>query len=181
MKRSPAAALWLSLLPGAGHVYLGQPVKGAVLILLLASLFQIMDHGADAFGIVIPFFWLYAMLDAYRTAVEHNHAVETGRAPAATATPGTAVPKWWGGILIALGVIFLAETNDWVDFDFIWDFWPLGLVAAGIYILMRKDSESPGPRPRSETAAPPPPPPDDEKDGSERVDELRLEGDAENA
>ena len=64
MKRSPAAALWLSLLPGAGHVYLGQASKGFLLIILVACAIQIVDRGADSFGIMIAFLWLYGMIDA---------------------------------------------------------------------------------------------------------------------
>lgn len=174
MKRSPSAALWLSLLPGVGHVYLGQPIKGATIILLVASSIQIVEHGADGFGIVIPFIWLFAMLDAYRTAVEINHAIDTGRAP--VTAPSMAVPKWWGGILIALGVVFLLENNGWVDFDFLWDFWPLALVAAGIYVLMRKPSEL-----RSEGAPQAPPPPPDAGPSGDDPGASRFEGDTENA
>lgn len=172
MKRSPAAALWLSLLPGAGHVYIGQPVKGAVIVLLFASLIQMMDHGADGFGIVIPFIFLYAMLDAYRTAVELNHAIDTGRAR--VTAPSKALPKWWGGLLIVLGLLFLVENNGWVDLDFLWDFWPLGLVAAGVYILTRKPVE-----PQDELAPPPPPP--ESGPSNDPAGASSFEGDAENA
>ncbi len=54
MKRSPAAALWLSLLPGAGHVYLGQASKGVLLFVLFACAIQLADHAAF-FGVMIAF------------------------------------------------------------------------------------------------------------------------------
>ena len=79
MKRSPAAAFWLSLLPGVGHVYVGQPTKGLVLIVSVASAIYLATEGAGAFiGIIIPFLWIFSMIDAHRSAVELNHLVDTG-------------------------------------------------------------------------------------------------------
>ncbi|MGH9320391.1 MAG: LiaI-LiaF-like domain-containing protein [Vicinamibacteria bacterium] len=136
MKRSPAAAVWLSLIPGAGHLYVGQVGKGFLLILLLASVIQIVNHGAEGFGIVIPFIWLYAMLDAHRSAVEINRIQASGGAVPRTADYG--LTPSWGYVLIALGVIFTLQNFDLIDFEWLWNLWPLGLIALGAYILRRR-------------------------------------------
>ena len=145
MKRSPAAAFWLSLIPGAGHVYVGQATKGIVLIVVAGSVIQMTSTGAGGFGIVIPFIWLYAMLDAHRAAVEVNRRLASGRElpPSTDAAPA----KWWGYILIVLGVLFLLESMDLIDFDWIWRLGPLGLIGLGIYVLRKKSEPAPVPGP----------------------------------
>ena len=158
MKRSPAAALWLSLLPGAGHVYIGQASKGFVLIVLVACAIQIVDHGADSFGVMIAFLWLYAMIDAYRSAQEHNLLVETGRPlpkPAAFA-----FTRWWGWALVGVGTVFLVDNFELLDIEWLWNFWPLGLVGLGVFILKQPavpesgiTSEAPPPIPATSDPA----------------------------
>jgi TM2 domain-containing membrane protein YozV len=149
MKRSPTTAVWLSLIPGAGHIYVGFVAKGILLILLLGSTIQMVSHGADGFGIVIPFIWLYAMIDAHRSAVEYNRNVSEGGAPPSYKKFNVA--SWWGYVLIVLGLLFAAENFDLIDFEWIWRLWPLVLIALGVYLLKR-------PAPAEGEIVPPPPP-----------------------
>ena len=149
MKRSPATALWLSMLPGAGHIYVGQARKGILLIILFACAIQLADHTAF-FGVMIPFIWLFGVIDAYRSAQEHNLLVETGRSlpkPAAFA-----FTRWWGWGLIGLGVVFFVDNFGWLNIEWIWNFWPLGLIGFGVYILRQPDV------PQSDITAESPPP-----------------------
>jgi LiaI-LiaF-like transmembrane region len=155
MKRSPAAAVWLSLIPGAGHIYVGQVTKGIVLIVVLGSVIQMVSNGADGFGIVIPFIWLYAMLDAHRGAVEANRRAAAGRD--VVSSTDLAPAKWWGYALIGLGVLFLLESMDLIDFEWIWRLWPLGLIGLGVYVLTRKNE--PEPAASASYSLPPSPPP----------------------
>ena len=46
MKRSPSAAVFLSLLPGLGHVYVGQAAKGFLLGLSFFLAIQLADEAA---------------------------------------------------------------------------------------------------------------------------------------
>ncbi len=150
MKRSPAAAFWLSLLPGLGHLYLGLMTKGFVFALLAVGLIDVVDRGADAFGIMVPIFWLFVMLDAHRSAQAINRGDETGEAILKSGS------KWWGGTLIALGVMFLLYNFDLFEFDWLWQFWPVALIVVGIKLL--KPSLF-GMEPVSVPTAPPPPDP----------------------
>ena len=150
MKRSPAAAFWLSLLPGLGHLYLGLMTKGFVFALLAVGLIDVVDRGADAFGIMVPIFWLFVMLDAHRSAQAINRGDETGEAILKSGS------KWWGGTLIALGVMFLLYNFDLFEFDWLWQFWPVALIVVGIKLL--KPSLF-GMESVSVPAAPPPPEP----------------------
>jgi TM2 domain-containing membrane protein YozV len=152
MKRSPAAAVWLSLIPGAGHIYAGETSKGIVLVLLVFSAIQVTAHGAGPFGIVIPFLWLYAMIDAHRAAARTNQILAAGGS--ISTEGGPALSTWWGYLLIAFGVIFGIENFfPRLDvFEKIWRLWPLALIALGVAILRRK------PVPFIESAPLPPPP-----------------------
>ncbi len=143
MKRSPAAAFWLSLLPGAGHVYVGQPTKGLVLIVSVASAIYLASEGAGAFiGIIIPFLWIFSMIDAHRSAVELNHLVDTGQ-PLPTQTEVFAFSKWWGWALIVVGVVFTVDNYGWFEIDWILDLWPVAIIAMGVYILKKPASAPP--------------------------------------
>jgi hypothetical protein len=135
MKRSPAAAAWLSLLPGLGHLYVGYTTKGLVFALLAVSVIQIASESDGPLGLFIPFVWLYAMIDAHRSAVEVNRLAASG---AKLPRSNFDLSKWWGYILIGLGGLLVLENFDIIDFDWLWRLWPLGLIAMGVYILKRK-------------------------------------------
>ena len=138
MKRSPAAAFWLSLLPGAGHVYIGQPTKGLVLIVSVASVIYLASEGAGAFvGIIIPFLWIFSMIDAHRSAVELNHLIDTGQPLALGRDQGFAISSWWGWVLIVIGVVFTVDNYGWFDIDWIFKLWPVVLIALGVYLLKK--------------------------------------------
>jgi hypothetical protein len=136
MKRSPSAAVFLSLLPGLGHIYVGQAAKGFLIGLSFILAIHMTDEGGGPFGILIPFLLLYAMVDAHRAAVEVNRIVASGATP--PKGPDFGLTKWWGYILIGLGVLFTLDNFDLIDFEWISRLWPLGLIALGVYILRRR-------------------------------------------
>jgi len=144
MKRSPATACCLSLLPGAGHVYIGQPTKGLVLIVSVASAIYLASEGAGAFvGIIIPFLWIFAMIDAHRSAVELNHLIDTGQPIPLGGDQSFAISRWWGWVLIVLGVVFTVDNYGWLDIDWIFNLWPVVLIALGVYLLKKPASTPP--------------------------------------
>ncbi len=137
MKRSPAAAFWLSLIPGIGHVYIGQPAKGLLLIVSVASAIYLAAEGPGAFmGILIPFLWIFSMIDAHRSAVELNHLIETGQ-QLPDPSEGFAFESWWGWALVAIGVVLMVDNYGLFDIDWIEDLWPIAIIALGIYILKK--------------------------------------------
>lgn len=143
MKRSPAAAFWLSLLPGVGHFYLGQFKKGLTFALLAAGLIQLAgETGEGFFGFLIPILWLFAMLDAHRSAHGINTGTESGDEFNFFAGSGS---KWWGGTLIGLGVLFLLYNFDLFDLDWLWQFWPVVLILVGIRLVKPGVAAKPAP------------------------------------
>ncbi len=152
MKRSPAAAVILSLIPGLGHIYLGLVSKGAVFVLLFVGLLDIIDRGADSFGVIVPVFIVFAMVDAYRSA----HAINQGEVLGDPFSGASA--KWWGGSLIVAGVLFLLYNFNLFDFEWLWNLWPLALIGLGIKLLRPPTSVSA--TPPAATPEPPPPVPE---------------------
>lgn len=131
MKRSPAAAFWLSLLPGLGHLYLGQVPLGAALALLAAGIISVADN-VDGFGIVIPVYWGGVMLDAHRAAQEFNRSIEKGESIVSGRAIGS---PWWGALLMVMGVLFLLRNFNIDLFDYLARLWPMALIALGVKIL----------------------------------------------
>jgi hypothetical protein len=141
MKRSPSAAVFLSLLPGLGHIYVGQSAKGFLILLSAFLAIRMVDESNGLFGMFIPFVWLYAMIDAHRSAVEVNRILAAGGTP--PKGPDFGLTKWWGYILIGLGVLFTLDNFDLIEFEWIVRLWPLGLIALGIFVLRRPQSVAP--------------------------------------
>ena len=178
MKRSPAAAVWLSLLPGLGHIFVGQALpnpearkayvtKGFLYGLMTVGLIYLTDQADGPIGIMIPIFWVYVMLDAHRCAVEANRAIEAGeQTPPSQAMNGT---PWLGWSAVGLGALLLLNNLFDFDFDWLWRFWPLALILIGVK-LIRGGSGS-----KNELAPPAPPATPtneaDEGESDERADD----------
>lgn len=59
-------ARFLSLIPGAGHMYLGLMEKGLLLLLATIGCIAMIDiTGSELFGFGIVIIWFYSMFDAY--------------------------------------------------------------------------------------------------------------------
>ncbi len=141
---SPGLAFALGLIPGVGAIYNGQYGKGILHVVVLGLLISIVDSDAAGdlhvlFGFMIPFWFLYMALEAYHTArrrllgqpvdefsglLEMKH--QPGRVPVGPLA------------LIGLGVIFLLHTLGMLPLARILRFWPVLLIAAGIYLLIAR-------------------------------------------
>jgi hypothetical protein len=133
--KNPAAAGLLSAFPGLGHVYLGLYKRGIVFFAILVLLIAITDRAHNGpFGMLIPFWWVFVLIDAVRQA----------RAINATGMPepgffGEEKPfKADGGLtfgifLILIGLFFLADRIFTIDLSFLLDWWPALLVAFGLW------------------------------------------------
>jgi hypothetical protein len=131
--KNPAAAGLLSFFPGLGHVYLGLYKRGIVFFAILVLLIAIADRPhTGPFGMLIPFWWIFVLIDAVRQA----------RAINATGMPepgffGEEKPfKADGGLtfgifLILIGLFFLLDRIVDIDLGFLLDWWPALLVAFG--------------------------------------------------
>ncbi len=147
---SPGVAFVLGLIPGVGAIYNGQYAKGLIHVFILGMLFTLVgsnDVGGfePLFGILIPGFWAYMAFEAYHTA-------RLRRMGQAVDEFSSLVPGRGGSrfpvapiLLIALGVVFLLNNLDIFELRRMLRFWPVLLIAFGLYMLyLRMSGNSEG-------------------------------------
>ena len=151
--KSPVFAAILSLMPGLGQIYLGftrlgfaHGLSAAVLVGLMASNRLGLLEPLVGFG--MGFFWLYNVVDAHRRALLLNEALmrlEPSEVPDDLgALPVGARLALGLGLILVGGLSFLSRFFG-ISFAFLLDWWPLALVALGIYLTLRavKDRRTP--------------------------------------
>jgi hypothetical protein len=132
-----------------GAIYNGQYVKGLVHVIILGILISIVSSG-DASGGLEPLFgmmigvWVFYMaFEAYHTARKrqmgqqvdefsslvslHGHGSQFPVAPA---------------VLIAVGLLFLLNNMEIIRFSQFIRYWPIALIALGVYMLYERVSAS---------------------------------------
>src|SRR5437016_6718831 len=135
-KSSPFVATLLSFVPGLGAAYNGQTSKAIVHFAIFASFFQmaVVTDGVTFFVLGVVGTWLFAAVDACRTA----QLMRAGLAPDAEEDAITRQlygnPLAWGVTLLVLGSMFLAHTLLGVQFAMRRAL-PVTLVILGAYIL----------------------------------------------
>jgi TM2 domain-containing membrane protein YozV len=136
-KTSPFVATLLSFfVPGLGAAYNGQTSKAIVHFAIFASFFQmaVVTDGVTFFVLGVIGTWLFAAVDACRTA----QLMRAGLAPDAEEDAITRQlygnPFAWGVTLVVLGSIFLAHTLLGVQFP-VRRTLPVALVVLGAYML----------------------------------------------
>jgi len=131
---------------GVGAVYTGQYAKGLAHLLIFFGLIFAVDHSgsiAPLFGMGIAFFYVYQIIDAVKTA----HALQAGQpAPdplglgqafgAGEKIDTSKIPTA-AILLIAIGALFLLQTVGVFSFS-IDRFWPLLLIALGVWLLGKR-------------------------------------------
>ncbi|MGH9943699.1 MAG: B-box zinc finger protein [Pyrinomonadaceae bacterium] len=136
-KTSKWIALLLSfVVPGLGAAYNGQTSKALIHFAIFACFFQ-MATVTDAiafFVIGVIGIWLFAAVDAYRTA----ELIRAGLAPDAESDAIArrlyGNPLAWAVVSITLGTIFLLRTLMGVRLP-VQEMLPVALVALGAYML----------------------------------------------
>jgi TM2 domain-containing membrane protein YozV len=130
--KNPAAATLLSLFPGLGQIYNGQPAKALVFFLAWVGSIAGAHDQPMPFALMVPFIYLYNMIDAWRSATAINQRA-IGGAPLPEDT-GIESPAW-GGTLVALGLLLLARNLGWLDFNALARYWPVLLIVVGAALL----------------------------------------------
>ena len=142
--KSPVVAgIFSAFLPGTGSLYNGLYTKGILYILIFAGLISMQDRGGQPFfGLLMAGFYFFQIIDSVNTAKAINKASsgeisgEGGPVPApAIDIPSPAGSVFWGALLMALGVVFLLGNFNVIDFDRLWDFWPIIVIVIGIKMI----------------------------------------------
>ncbi len=140
VRTSPGLAFVLGFIPGVGAIYNGQYLKGLVHALVFGLLITIIDNTPGAsqplIAILLAAFVFYMPFEAYHTAKKREMGLapdewssilpksrHLGRAPIGPI------------VLIAIGVLYLLNSLDLVDFRQIGRFWPIILILVGAYML----------------------------------------------
>jgi hypothetical protein len=134
LPKSPGIAVFLSfILPGVGQIYNGQPTKAFVFFFaFVGCIWGAVEAGPFPFAFLIPFTYLFCLIDAYRAADavnarflggEQEKQEEPGEAPA------------WGVGLILLGLVLLLANLGLLDIEKLARFWPALLIILGGYFL----------------------------------------------
>jgi hypothetical protein len=135
-RTSPFVATLLSFVPGLGAAYNGQTSKAIVHFAIFASFFQmaVLTHGMQFFVLGVLGTWLFAAVDACRTAqlMRAGLALETEEDVIARRLYGN--PFAWGVTLIIIGTVFLLQTLLGIQLP-VRQLLPVALVAVGAYML----------------------------------------------
>ena len=150
--KSPALAGFLSLFPGIGAIYNGQVQKGFLFIIIFAGLITLQRQGEiqPFVGLLLPAFIVYAIIDAIQTANSINRraagGIEVERIKEVVPQVVKTGSIFWGLILLGLGVILLLANFDVIDYDTLFDFWPVLVIILGLKLVynyvIRKNNKS---------------------------------------
>jgi TM2 domain-containing membrane protein YozV len=148
---SPGLAFILGLIPGVGAIYNGQYAKGIVHVVIFGLLISLVSSGAThdfepLFGLLIAIWYFYMPFEAFHTARRRQlgQPVDEFSSLFPMNSRRTGVPV--GPIvLIGLGVLFLLNTMEILEFRQIARYWPVALIALGAYMLYNRVSGGCGP------------------------------------
>jgi len=147
---SPALAFFLGLIPGVGAIYNGQYAKGLVHAVVWGVLMSIANSGRPeglepVFVMLVIAWWAYMALEAHHTAqrLQRGEPVDEYSSLMNLRGGPSRVPVAAIG-LIVLGVLLLLHTLDLLNFDYVARYWPVLLIAAGVYLLWERFSRRDG-------------------------------------
>ncbi len=136
--KSPGLAVFFSLLPGLGHIYLGLYSRGIGFFAAFFSALWLAEH-ADLSGAIIAFVFFFAMFDAHRMAVLLGNTpfLEASGAAAISAGGMKKGNFTLGIVLLAAGTLLLYSNFYPLDLSFLADWWPLSLILFGLWLLVQ--------------------------------------------
>jgi hypothetical protein len=134
--KNPLLAGFLSFFPGIGHVYCGLYQRGITLFVLVALTIRAAERH-EVFGFAIAFLWIFNIIDAWRQAslLQLGATEEPGEPQTPPLTKGLG-SLLLGALLFTVGLIALLEIQFGFDLDWLFDYWPLLLMAFGAWIAV---------------------------------------------
>lgn len=106
-KKSRILAILLSVLPGAGHMYLGLQKRGFQLMVgFLLSIYVLDVLRLSFFLFLIPLIWFYSFFDALQQLARYNRG-EAKDVPVVKWLPSH--QRWMGIVLLIVGAYYLMD------------------------------------------------------------------------
>jgi TM2 domain-containing membrane protein YozV len=142
--KSAVLALVLSLFPGIGQIYNGQPAKALVFFFAWAGSIYLTSEASPFFAFLIAFTYFYNLVDAWRSASVINARYARG---SGFVEEDTTESPAWGAALIGVGALLLFNNLGWLRLAALQRYWPLVLIAAGaafLYGSMRRANRESG-------------------------------------
>ena len=148
---SPGLAFLLGLIPGVGAIYNAQYAKGLVHLVIFGLLISIVNSNAvdglePLFGVMIPGWFFYMAFEAYHTAKKRQMGLPVDEFSSIVPLRKTGFPVA-PVLLIAIGVLFLLSNLDIIRLAHMLRYWPVFLIALGVYMLYARISGEPAPPP----------------------------------
>jgi hypothetical protein len=145
-KSGAAAGILSAIFPGIGQIYNGQYVKGILFLAIFTGLITMQGHAGQPFqALMLAGFYIFQIIEAVQSAKEinrlalaENGGLAAGAAaplPLSPAAPAKSGSVFWGIVLMALGGIFLLGNFEIIDYDRIFDFWPVIVIVIGLKMI----------------------------------------------
>ncbi len=134
---SPGLAFILGLIPGVGAIYNSQYAKGLVHVLVFTMLIAVASNSAGEGGIFVPIFmaWeAYMAFEAYHTAKKRQLGEAVDEFSSILPLRGRGLPVAPVALII-LGVLFLLNNLDLIRLRDVARYWPVFLIALGVWML----------------------------------------------
>ncbi len=144
--KSPVLATLLSLMPGLGQIYVGYYRQGFINVVVVAGLICLLSSYSfegnlkPFFAFFLVFYWLFNLVDAYRKCAFYNQRVAGLGASDfmdAEQLPGGRGSLAAGVFLIIAGAVALSYTRFGITLEWLEDWWPLGVILFGIYLVVQ--------------------------------------------
>lgn len=141
----PATAAALGIIPGLGAVFNGEYGKAVIHVLVFGTIISLIDRQPAIFVPALVAWIFYMPFDAYQTAKARAASNAAGATAGATVSAG---PRAYARretigpiLLIVIGTLVLLDQLNLVNLDRVLDFWPLGLIALGVWMLVKRQEQ----------------------------------------
>lgn len=141
---SPGLAFLLGLIPGVGAIYNGQYVKGLMHVVILGILIGIVSSDEASggleplFGMMIAAWFAYMAFEAHHTAKRRQLGLPVDEFSSILPRSGASSFPLAPTVLIAFGILFLLNNLDILRFGQLLRYWPVALIALGVYLLYQR-------------------------------------------
>ena len=139
LHKSIPLAILLSFMPGIGHVYNGLYRRALLFFGVFLGAAAIMVRN-EIFTPVVVFIWLFNVIDTYRqaTLINLGYSADLGLLEDRPDLPRSGQGTFYAGVaLLVFGVIAALDVFFGLSIEPILEAWPLFLVAAGIWLIIR--------------------------------------------
>ena len=137
---SPGLAFLLGLIPGVGAIYNSQYAKGLAHVAVVGMLITILSNGAanglePLVSLLLVGFWAYMPFEAFHTASKRRNGLAVDEFSSLAPLRGGSRLHVAPVVMIVLGVIFLLNNLEILELRRILRYWPVMMIALGVYLL----------------------------------------------